>query len=537
MNALRLLVSSLRPGVRAGLAALAVAQSAMRVAMAFALEGLVREGARALVLGVATGAVWAVISAARIALRNRVRVALLRGSASALLHGEVSDAPREGETPHAVLAAVFDAEKVLADALPMACGEGLAALVLGAVAIARVPPLFVAALAGAAAVTLALLVVVRRALAHAQEQANLAQRRLFARWLEAKDGALEIAAAALEERHVARVDEAAEEWLRATARVELGSALLGRGPMAALALALGALAWLELGQGPNGLALTAFLAASAAPLAGLASALSELGRSLGRAEPLVHRLASPARARAAHLEGDPTDALAAEDLAAGYEGRAVLDRLAIRWERGTPLVAEGPNGAGKTTLLRVLAGLRTATGGRLVWEGERASSSSPPSSSARVPVAFLPQRAHLAQESTVADALRMLAPDATEVQMRSALARAGLAHRLRERGLETLVGTLSVGQRQRLAIARALLVEAPIVVLDEPDANLDREGRARIDAIVGELARDRFVALVAHGDLARPPGAAVITLGRAQSEEAPAAPSGSPPKDEGVSGA
>jgi len=538
MNALRLLVSALRPGVRAGLAALAVAQSAMRVAMAFALEGLVREGARALVLGVATGAVWAVISAARSALRNRVRVALLRASASALLYGEVSDAPREGETPHAVLAAVFDAEKVLADALPMACGEGLAALVLGAVAIARVPPLFVAVLAGAAAVTLALLVVVRRALAHAQEQANLAQRRLFARWLEAKDGALELAAAALEERHVARVDEAAEEWLRATARVELGSALLGRGPMAALALALGALAWLELGQGPNGLALTAFLAASAAPLAGFASALSELGRSLGRAEPLVHRLASPARARAAHLEADPTDALAAVDLAAGYEGRAVLDRLAIRWERGTPLVAEGPNGAGKTTLLRVLAGLRTATGGRLVWEGERASSSSlAPSSSARVPVAFLPQRAHLAQESTVADALRMLAPDATEVQMRSALARAGLAHRVRERGLETLVGTLSVGQRQRLAIARALLVEAPIVVLDEPDANLDREGRARIDAIVGELARDRFVALVAHGDLARPSGAAVITLGRAQSEEAPAAPSGSPPKDEGVSGA
>lgn len=519
MNALRLLATSTPPPVRAGLVALALAQAAMRVAMAFAVEGLVREGARAIVLGVATGAVWAVIAAGRSALRNRVRVGLLRASASALLQGEVSEAPREGETPHAVLAAVFDAEKVLADALPMACGEGIAALVLGAVAVARLPPMFVALLAGAATVTLALLLVVRRALAQAQEQANLAQRRLLARWLEAKDGALEIAAAALEERHLARVDEAAEAWLRATARVELGSALLGRGPMAALALALGALAWLELGHGPDGLALTAFLAATAAPLAGVASAIGELGRSLGRAEPLVHRLASPPRARAPHLSGAPGDALAVDALVAGYGGRPVIDRLSLRWSRGTPLVAEGPNGAGKTTLLRVLAGLRGAARGTLAWEGSRGPSAR------RAPVAFLPQRAHLAHESTVADALRMLAPSASEAEMNAAIGRVGLAERLRAGGLETLVGTLSVGQRQRLAIARALLVDAPLVVLDEPDANLDREGRTRVDALVQELARERFVALVAHGDLARPAGAAVVTLGRGAADTAERAPS------------
>jgi ABC-type transport system involved in cytochrome bd biosynthesis fused ATPase/permease subunit len=446
----------------------------------------------------------------------------LRASAAALLHGEVSDAPREGETPHAVLAAVFDAEKVLADALPMAGGEGTAALVLGAVAVARLPSVFVLVLAAAAAVTLAILVVVRRVLAQAQERANLAQRRLLARWLEAKDGALEIAAAALEEGHLARVDEAAEAWLRATARVELGSALLGRGPMAALALALGALTWLQLGHGPDGLALTAFLAASAAPLAGLASALSELGRSLGRAEPLVHRLAAPPRAHASHLDGAPGDVLAVDGLVAGYEGRPVIDRLSLRWSRGIPLVAEGPNGAGKTTLLRVLAGLRSATLGSLAWEGARKPSPR------RSPVAFLPQRAHLAHESTVADALRMLAPSASEPAMLAAIARVGLDERLRERGLETLVGTLSVGQRQRLAIARALLVDAPLVVLDEPDANLDREGRARIDALVQELTRERFVALVAHGDLVRPAGAEVVTLGlgaAASSEPAPRAAS------------
>jgi ABC-type multidrug transport system fused ATPase/permease subunit len=485
---------------------LALVQAIMRVAMAFAVEALVREGARALVFGVATGTTWAAIAAARSALRHRVRVRLLSASASALLRGEVSDAPREGETQHALLSAVFEAERVFADALPMTIGEGAAALVLAVLASRRLPPAFVGAIVVAAAAMACLLVVARRSLAAAQEAANVAHRQLLARWLEAKDGALEIAAASLEDRHLARIDEASSAWLRATARVELGASLLGRGPMAAVALALGAMTWLELGRGPEGLALTAFLAASAAPLASLASSVGELTRSLGRTEPLVHRLVAPERARADHLFAEPTGALDASEIVAGYTDVPVLDSVSLRWLRGVPLVAEGPNGAGKTTLLRVLAGLRRAHAGGLAWEAESRRRER------RIPVAFLPQRAHLAHESTVRDALAMLAPAATDGEMFSALERVGLADRLRVRGLDTLVGTLSVGQRQRLAIARVVLVDASLVVLDEPDANLDREGRARIDALVREITRDRFVAIVAHGDIARPEGAEVVSL-------------------------
>jgi ABC-type transport system involved in cytochrome bd biosynthesis fused ATPase/permease subunit len=507
MHAGYILWSAVPSRVRAGLIALGASQAIVRVAMAFAVESLVRDGARALVLSVATGAVWAGISASKSALRHRVRTGLLRASASSLLHGDVCEVPREGESPHAVLAAVFEGERVIADSFPMVLGNGLAAMALGTAAVVRLPGSLVALLAVAALVSFGLLLVVRRALVHAQEAANRAQRELLARWLEAKDGTLEIAAAALEEMHLARIDDASKAWLQATARVELGSSLLGRGPMAVLAMALGAITWLRVGHGAEGLALTAFLAASAAPLAALASALGELSRSLGRSEPLVHRLELPPRVDAAHVVAAPGDVLEGTDLAAAYGSREVLHGLQLRWERGVPLVPEGANGSGKTTLLRALVGLRPLAAGSLRWRGSSGGLA------ARLPVAFLPQRAHLAAESSVRDALRMLAPHATDDAMHAVLTRVGLADRLASDGLSTLVGTLSTGQRQRLAIARVLLVDAEIVVLDEPDANLDLQGRALVDAVVGELARGRFVALVAHGDLKRPAGAAVVKLG------------------------
>lgn len=507
--------------IRVGILAVALTQGLVRIAVAFALESLVRQGARALAFGLATGAVWTLLSAARSALRHRVRTGLVRASAAALLFGEVSEAPREGETPHAILAAVFEGERVLADSLPMVLGEGLAALVLGAFAALRLPAAFVVALAGAAFVCVGFLLVLRRVIVRAQEDANRAQRGLFARWLEAKDGAIEIAAAGLEYVHLARIDAHAATWLRATARVELGASLLGRGPMAAVALGIGGMAWLRLSHGPEGLALTAFLAAAAAPLAALASGIGELLRGLGRSEPMIHRLRAPARKAAAHLHTDParvlegknTRALEGKNIHAGYTDMAVLAGVEFVWTKGKPLVIEGPNGAGKTTLLRVMSGLLHANDGTLQWKDGVGVDAHV---GAHVPVAFLPQRAHLAHESTVRDALQMLAPGALNAEMASVLLRVGLADRLQKDGLDTLVGTLSVGQRQRLALARILLVNAPIVVLDEPDANLDREGRMMIDAMIEDLSRERFLAVVAHGDLQRSTGAEVVNLERSQ---------------------
>jgi ABC-type transport system involved in cytochrome bd biosynthesis fused ATPase/permease subunit len=94
--------------------------------------------------------------------------------------------------------------------------------------------------------------------------------------------------------------------------------------------------------------------------------------------------------------------------------------------------------------------------------------------------------------------------------LHGALARVGLAPLARDGVdlLDSAVGELSAGQRQRLALARVLLQDAAIYLLDEPDANLDRAGIALVGEIVRDLvARGRMVAIAAHTDeLASIPG-------------------------------
>jgi ABC-type multidrug transport system fused ATPase/permease subunit len=118
-------------------------------------------------------------------------------------------------------------------------------------------------------------------------------------------------------------------------------------------------------------------------------------------------------------------------------------------------------------------------------------------------VAYVPQRPHLFA-GTVADNIRLGRPDASDDEVREAAEAAaahgfiaalsyGYATELGERGLG-----LSAGQRQRLAIARAYLMDAPIVVMDEPTARLDLHGEALVTEAAGRLLEGRTALLVAH---------------------------------------
>ncbi|WP_327225601.1 thiol reductant ABC exporter subunit CydD [Streptomyces platensis] len=196
-------------------------------------------------------------------------------------------------------------------------------------------------------------------------------------------------------------------------------------------------------------------------------------------------------------------ALAVEELVVRHPGRTADSLPATSFEvrPGETVALVGPSGAGKSTLLSVLLGFTAPSEGRALADGHDIASLSPESWWQRI--AWVPQHPHLFA-GTIAENVRLARPDAEDAAVRTALGDAGaldfvdalpdgLATRLGESG-----AGLSAGQRQRLALARAFLADRPILLLDEPTANLDGATEEAIVAAVRRLAVGRTVLLVVH---------------------------------------
>jgi thiol reductant ABC exporter CydD subunit len=170
--------------------------------------------------------------------------------------------------------------------------------------------------------------------------------------------------------------------------------------------------------------------------------------------------------------------------------------------RGGEVVAlAGPSGAGKTTLLQVIAGLVPPDEGR-VWviEGHvRVAVDELEPEAWRRRIAWVAQDPYLFAGS-LADNVRLGAPEADEAAVREALAAVGLGELDPAMGLGEDGAGLSSGQRRRVAIARAFVRDAPLVLLDEPTAGLDEASERRVLEAVRELARRdrRAIVVVAH---------------------------------------
>jgi thiol reductant ABC exporter CydC subunit len=192
-----------------------------------------------------------------------------------------------------------------------------------------------------------------------------------------------------------------------------------------------------------------------------------------------------------------------EDVRVRYASgeRPALDGVSLRLEPGRRVALLGPSGSGKTTVANLLlrfvdpeAG-RVTLGGRDVREYRQED--------IRRAIAVAGQDSHLFS-TTIRENVRLARPEATDDEIEGALRRAGILDWVRSLpdNSNTLVGEegreLSGGQRQRLVVARALLANAPVLVLDEPTAHLDGPTAERLIDDVLDAAADRTVLLISH---------------------------------------
>jgi heme exporter protein A len=179
----------------------------------------------------------------------------------------------------------------------------------------------------------------------------------------------------------------------------------------------------------------------------------------------------------------------------------VLDGLSFGLGPGEALIVTGPNGAGKSTLLRALAGLLPLAAGRISIEGT--NESLPCREVAHYVGHADGNKASLTPAENLAFWAAMLAPRqgrGSALRPAEALASAALA-----RLADVPVSVLSAGQRRRVALARLLVAERPIWLLDEPMTALDTASQARLgDQMRGHLSRGGMIVAAAHGALDLP---------------------------------
>ncbi|HVY15559.1 MAG TPA: thiol reductant ABC exporter subunit CydC [Rhodopila sp.] len=180
---------------------------------------------------------------------------------------------------------------------------------------------------------------------------------------------------------------------------------------------------------------------------------------------------------------------------------AVFDGLALEIPAGARVALLGPSGAGKSTLAALALKVVAPRSGQVRLGGVDIATL--PAASVRSRIAWLGQMTHLFDD-TVRGNLLLAAPDAEDAALWEALdaARIGDVVRGLPDGLDTWIGeggrTLSGGQGRRLALARALLSPAPILILDEPCAGLDAETERSFLETLNETAGDRTVVLITH---------------------------------------
>ena len=183
------------------------------------------------------------------------------------------------------------------------------------------------------------------------------------------------------------------------------------------------------------------------------------------------------------------------------ESAPALDHINIQINAGQHTALVGPSGAGKTTLVNLLLGFTQPTSGQIIRH--YTSGNSNHSLPALAQIAWVPQKPYLFHDTLAAN-IRLGKSNATDEQVISAARSAHLYEFIESlpQKYETVIGEggarLSSGQAQRLALARAFLKDAPILILDEPTSSLDPETESLLEESTHQLMEGRTVLIIAH---------------------------------------
>jgi len=179
--------------------------------------------------------------------------------------------------------------------------------------------------------------------------------------------------------------------------------------------------------------------------------------------------------------------LGVERLTARYGAVVALRDVSLHVDAGELVAVVGPNGAGKTTLLNTIAGLLPPARGRITLDG-RDVTGAEPAALVRAGLALVPEHRRIFRDLTVGENLQLAGVTARPVERRRRLAEARQRFAVLDERWDTAAGYLSGGEAQQLAVARALMSEPRLILLDEPTLGL---APAMVDVVFDLLAELR----------------------------------------------
>lgn len=212
-------------------------------------------------------------------------------------------------------------------------------------------------------------------------------------------------------------------------------------------------------------------------------------------------LATPPMNEGAGVEKADAFDIEVSDVTFGYDDRCVLDGVSLSIPAGSSCAIVGPSGSGKTTLVRLIERFWDVDSGTVTLGGRDVRDYKVDSLLQNFSTVF---QGVFLFDDTIENNIKFGSPEATHEQVVDAARRACCEEFIQAlpNGYDTRLGesgsSLSGGERQRLSIARAILKDAPIVVLDEATANVDPENELELQHAISELTKSKTVIMIAH---------------------------------------